>query len=178
MNPLHASHPLFFKPRILQNSLLLLLIKTANEARAVLHTVFQPQQPIQVHRVGQKGGWRVDMREACLAVSKESSLETQKALGSITVAPEAPKLGGGAGKGGVVMGAVVLTAHTSSVQRRGSREPRVCTRVVACLSVRPRSVCWDISRSVFWPRVRLPSPVSREPGMAPGAVCMHTPAHT
>ena len=95
MNPLHASHPLFFKPRILQNSLLLLLIKTANEARAVLHTVFQPQQPIQVHRVGQKGGWHVDMREACLAVSKESSLETQKALGSITVALEAPKLGGG-----------------------------------------------------------------------------------
>lgn len=85
--------------------------------------VFQPQQPIQVHGVGQRGGWRVDMREACLAVSKESSLETQKALGSITVAPEVPKLGGGrAGKGGVVMDAVVLTAHTSSVQRRGSRE--------------------------------------------------------
>ena len=98
MNPLHASYPLFFKPRILQNSLLLLLIKTANEAWAVLHMVFQPQQPIQVHGVGQRGGWRVDMREACLAVSKESSLKTQKALGSITVAPEVPKLGGGEGR--------------------------------------------------------------------------------
>lgn len=140
--------------------------------------VFQPQRPIQVHGVGQRGGWRVDMREACLAVSKESSLETRKVLESITVAPEVPKLGGGAEKGGVVMSAVALRAHTPSVQRRGSREPHVCTRVIACPSVRPRSVLWDVSRSVFWPSVGLPSPVSQEPGMAPGAMCMHTPAHT
>ena len=98
-NPLlYASHPLFFKPRILQNSPLLLLIKTSNEAQAVLHMVFQPQRPIQVHGMG-LGGWLACGHEGgprtCLAVSKESSLETRKALESITVAPEVPKRGGG-----------------------------------------------------------------------------------
>lgn len=97
-NPLlYASHPLFFKPRILQNFPLLVLIKTSNEARAVLHIVFQPQRPIQVHRMG-LGGWLACGHEGgprtCLAISKESSLETRKALESITVAPEVPKRGG------------------------------------------------------------------------------------
>lgn len=77
--------------------------------------VFQPYQPIQVHGVG-RVGWLASGHEGgprtCLAVSKESSLETWKALESITVAPEVYKLGGGTGKGGVVMSAVALIART------------------------------------------------------------------
>ena len=100
-NPLLcASHPLFFKPRILQNSPLLLLIKTPNEARALLHMVFQPQRPSKSMEWG-RVGWLACGHEGgprtCLAVSKESSLETQKALESITVAPEVPKQAGGWG---------------------------------------------------------------------------------
>lgn len=80
--------------------------------------VFQPQCPSKSMEWG-RVGWLACGHEGgprtCLAVSKESSLETQKALESITVAPEVPKQagGGGTGKGGVVMSAVALIAHTS-----------------------------------------------------------------
>lgn len=68
--------------------------------------------PSKSHGVGRRVGWLASGHEegpgTCLAVSKVS-LETWKALESIIVAPEVYKLGGGTGKGGVVMAQWLLT---------------------------------------------------------------------